>query len=70
MFSLKCAFAIRVMGFLKFVFLVKKQEHIFHYYIGKKTERESVHHKNLKVSTADTMLFSKVRRDNGEGPLL
>lgn len=38
--------------------------------MGKKTDRKSVDHKNLKVSTADTKLLSKVRRDNGEGPLL
>lgn len=36
--------------------------------MGKKTDRKSVDHKNLKVSTADTMLLSTVRRDNGEGP--
>lgn len=36
--------------------------------MGKKTDRKSVDHKNLKVSTADTMLLSTVRRNNGEGP--
>lgn len=36
--------------------------------MGKKTDRKSVDHKNLKVSTADTMLLSTVRRDNEEGP--
>lgn len=36
--------------------------------MGKKTDRKSVDHKNLKVSAADTMLLSTVRRDNGEGP--
>lgn len=36
--------------------------------MGKKTDRKSVDHKNLKVSTADTMLLSTVRRDNGERP--
>lgn len=36
--------------------------------MGKKTDRKSVDHKNLKVSTADTMLLNTVRRDNGEGP--